>query len=211
MSNVLKGDYLAADEGKFFTSTQGIVASTALALTTTALAQVNPTVVVFNGQPPGGKNLYMRHAKLTTTTIVAAITSVQHVGILNGDLSAHTTVGTLMSTPANNNGSLDNPSLAKVWGGVNIMSTPAAKSRLVHSGEVDNDGPVALDNWTLVYGESGVPDVKIGAVATLVRHVVIPIPPVIVAPQQFYTLGFWGVAWAATAASYRIDVGWLEL
>ena len=212
MSNVLKGDYLAADEGKFFTSDQGIVASTAVQKNTIALGKTSPELVIFNGQPAGGKNLYMRYAKFTTTTAITTITSVQYVGVLNSGASGdiHTTVGTLMSTPTNNNGDLDNPSLTKLYGGVNVMATPGAASRTVHVGEVDNSIPIVLDTWNLVYGETSVPDVKIGTMS-LVKHITTPVSPVIIAPQQYYSLGFWGAAWQAAAASYRINVGWLEL
>ena len=208
MTQIFSGDYLAAQEGKYFTSWLGITANTAVATTTQALASTSPSLVIFNDQPLNGKNLHMRYAKFTITTATSGLTSVQHVGVLNSG-SVHTTVGTLMSTPTNVNGNSGTGSTTRLYGGVNVMSTPAAASRVIHTGEVDNSIPIVLDTWNLVYGESGVADVKIGTM-TLVKHITVPVPPVIIAPRQYYTLGFWGVSWAASAPSYRMNVGWIE-
>ena len=114
-----------------------------------------------------------------------------------------------MSTPENT-GVVGDASLTRVYGGVNVMATPGSASRTVHSGEVDNSIPIVLDSWNLVYGETSVPDVKIGTMSA-VKHITTPVSPVIIAPQQYYSLGLWGAAWQAAAAQYRINVGWLEL
>ena len=208
MSDILSDDYVAAEEGKFFTSFLGATANTAVATITVALGQTSPSLVVFNGQPEGGKNLYMRYAKFSITTAQTGSTSMQHVGVLNSG-SVHTTVGTAMSAPVNVNGDSGVGSLTKLYGGVNVMSTPAAAGRVVHTGEVDNSIPIVLDTWNLVYGEQGVADVKIGTM-TAVKHITVPLPPVVVSPQQYYTLGFWAVATDATAATLRMNAGWIE-
>ncbi len=145
--SIFSGDYQAAIEGKFFISWQAAVTNTAVATTTKALASTSPSVVIFNGQPEGGKNMHLRHVKLTLSELGASMTHVEHVGILNSG-SVHSTVGTLMSTPINANGDSGGASLAKLYGGVNVMETPAASSRVAHTGTVDTGLPVVLDAWS---------------------------------------------------------------
>lgn len=206
---ILSRDYLAAEQGSYFTSWLGATANTAVATTTQALGTTSPSWVIYNGQPIGGKNLYIRFAKFEITTATTGLTTVEHVGVLNSG-SVHTTAGTLMATPINVNGSSGEGSLSVLYGGVNVMATPAAASRIVHAGTVDNTIPVVLDNWTLVYGEGATNMNKIGTM-TLVKTISVAVSPVIVAPRQYYTLGFWGASWAASAPTYRMSVGWLEL
>jgi hypothetical protein len=209
MSEILQGDYLAAEEGKFFTSWLGATANTAVATTTQALGTTSPSLVIFNSQPEGGRNIYMRFAKFEITAATTGLTTVEHVGVLNSG-SVHTTVGTLMSTPENVNGASGNASLTRLYGGVNVMATPAAASRIIHTGTVDTSIPIVLDNWVLAYGEPVSSGSNLIGTKTLVKQITVPIPPVIIAPQQFYTLGFWGASWAASAPTYRMSVGFIE-
>jgi|SRR3990167_9621456 len=208
-TELLSRDYLAAEQGSYFTSWLAATANTAVATTTQAIGSTSPSLVIYNGQPAGGKSLYLRYAKFEITTATTGLTTVEHVGVLNSG-SIHTTVGTLMATPVNVNGSSGEGSLTILYGGVNVCATPAAASRVVHTGTVDNAIAVVLDNWTLVYGEGATSMNKIGTM-TLVKVISVALPPVIVAPRQYYTLGFWGASWAASAPTYRMAVGWLEL
>ena len=209
MSFTLSKDYEAAAEGAYFTSWLGITASTAVATTTQALGTTSPVLVMFNDQPVGGKSLYMRRAQFLTTTAVTGITSVEHVGVLNSG-SIHTTVGTLMSTPVNVNGDSGTGSLTKLYGGVNVCSTPAAASRIVHAGTLSNSIPIVLDVWDLMYGEDTSTALAMIGTMTLVKKITAALPPVIVPPRTYYTLGFWGASWQASAVSYRFNVSWIE-
>jgi hypothetical protein len=206
--DIFSRDYLAADAGAYFTSWQAATANTAVATTTQALGTTSPTIVIFNGAAAGGPNMYMKSVKVEITAATTGLTTVEHVGVLNSG-SPHTTVGTLMSSPVNVNGASSNGSLALLYGGVNIMATPAASARIVHTGTVDNSIPIVLDTWTLVYGEDASNTNKIGTM-TLVKNITVPIGPVIIPPRTYYSLGFWGASWAASAPTYRLTVGWIE-
>ena len=152
----------------------------------------------------------MKGVQFGTTAVAASRTTLEHVGTLDANIAAQTTVGTLMSTPVNVNGNSSYASMAKLYGGVNVMSTPAAASRVVHTGEVDNSVPIVLDTHILVYGEPGGPGFKGVGAMTVVKTIVVPVPPVIIPPQTYYTLGLWGVAMDASAGAYRINAGWIE-
>ena len=92
---------------------------------------------------------------------------------------------------------------------MNVAAALSAQGRLVHTGVVTNSIPIVLDTWTLAYGEPASNTNLIGTMS-LVKNIVVPIPPVIIAPGWTYTLGFWGASWAASAPTYSIDVGWIE-
>ena len=209
MSFELSKDYEAAAEGAFFTSWIAATAGTTTATTTQALGTTAPALVMFNDQPVGGKSIYMRYAEFIATAVVTGTTSVEHVGVLNSG-SIHTTVGTLMSTPVNVNGDSGAGSLTKLYGGVNVCSTPAAASRIVHTGTLSNSIPIVLDIWRLVYGEDVTSPLSMIGTMTLVKKINASLPPVIIPPKTYYTLGFWGASWQAAAMTWRFSVGWIE-
>lgn len=209
ITSIFAGDYGAADEGSYFTTFLAATANTAVAVTTQALATTSPVFVLFNGQAPGGYNIYMRYIKFRITVAQTALTTVEQVGVINASSGAQTTLGTAMATPVNVNGGSSVLSKALTWGGVNVMATPGTNARIVHSGPVVGIIPIVLDSWHFYYGDPVGYGSMQEATATT-KIIALPLPPVVVAPQQYYTLGLWGASMAATAATYKIDVGWIE-
>lgn len=206
---IFAGDYAAADEGSYFTTFLAATANTAVAVTTQALATTSPVFVLFNGNTPGGYNVYMRYLKFRITVAQTALTTVEQVGVINAVSGAQTTVGTAMAAPVNVNGSSSSLSKALAWGGVNVMATPGTNARIVHSGPVAGIIPIVLDSWHFYYGDP-IGYGTLQEAATTTKILTLPLPPVVVAPQQYYTFGVWGASMAATAATYKIDAGWIE-
>jgi hypothetical protein len=213
MRTIFPGDYAAADEGSFFTSTIAATASTAVATTTQVLAQANPTVAIYNSWASGGspspQNIYLRYIRLYMTVVTTGATSANHVGTLDPLTVKLTTIGTAMGTPSNVNSASGNGSRAILYAGVNVAAATSAGGRIVHTGTVTNSIPIVLDQWTLAFGEPAATGNLIGTMS-LVKNVTISLPPVIIAPGWWYTLGFWGASWAASAPTYQIEVGWIE-
>lgn len=212
VSIIFPGDYGAADEGSYFTANLGATASTAVATTTQATGATNPTLAIINTSPSGGINsfnIYLRYVKLLMTAVTTGATTAQHVGSLDPLNPKLTTIGTALNTPTNVNSNSSVLSKATLYGGVNVAAALSAQGRLVHTGVVTNSIPIVLDTWTLAYGEPASNTNLIGTMS-LVKNIVVPIPPVIIAPGWTYTLGFWGASWAASAPTYSIDVGWIE-
>lgn len=214
VSLIFPGDYAACDEGSYFTASLAATASTAVAVTTQALAKTNPSLAIINGFPVGGPasyNMYLRYVKLLMTTAITGATSVQHVGTLDNLSPKLSTVGTTFGIgPNNTNSNSGTASKAALFGGVNIASADTALGRTVHTGTVANNVPTALDSWTFAYGEPVTASTSFIETATTVKQLLIPLPPIIIAPGWTYTLGFWGASWTAAAATYLLDVGWIE-
>lgn len=210
---VMMGDYGAADEGSYFNTSLGATANTAVAVTTQALATSSPHIVIQNTNPVGGPNVYLRSIKLRITTATTGITNVNHVGVLHSNPAEWTTLGTVFSAgPANVNSASNLTSRINVYGGVNVVTTQTASpnSRIVHTGPVTSIIPIVLDQWIFDFG-AGTGGNSFGTViGTTTSFISISCPPVIIAPQWFYTFGLWGTSWAASAPSYLHDVGYIE-
>ena len=210
--SIFPGDNAAGDEGSFFTSWLAATASTAVATTTQALAQTNPSLAIYNGSAVGSPysyNIYMRYIKLLATAVTTGATTMQHVGTLDNLSAKLTTIGTLMSTPQNTNPNFVNTANGvALYGGVNVAAATTAAGRIVHTGVVTNSIPIVLDSYAFAFGEP-VSTYNLIGTMSLVKSIVVPLPPVVIPPGWWYTIGFWGASWAAAAPSYGIDVGFI--
>ncbi len=206
------GDYAAADEGSYFTAWLAATASTAVATTTQALGTTSPTLVVYNQNPVGGYNIYLRTLKLRMTAVTTGATTVEHVGVLAPNIANLTTVGTALSAPNSVNSNSGTTSRAIIYGGVNVCNAPTAipGARIVHTGPVAAIIPIVLDQWKFSYGDVSIGTGFTAVIGTTGGDLNVNLPPVIIAPQWYYTIGFWGASWAASAPTYRIDVGFIE-
>src|SRR5260221_13551268 len=145
VSSVFPGDYAACDEGSFFVSTLAATASTALALSVQAGADTNPAVGIFNGQPAGGYNIYLRYIKAQVTDVAGSNSFVNYSSLVDNILVKLTTAGTALGTPANTN--TGSGVLSKMTGnaGVKTAAGQSASGRRVPAGPVEGNLNVALD------------------------------------------------------------------
>lgn len=203
------GDYATADEGSFFTSYLGATANTAVATTSQALSITSPSLVIHNLNPLGGYNMYLRYAKFFMTVVTTGATSANHTGIVDSMPAKLTTTGTTMSVPNNTNSNSGVLSGAVLIAGVNIAAALSPAGRIVHVGQVTGSIPIAFDEWILHYGQPVFGGDMVGTQSNP-KRIAVPLPPVIVPPQFWYTVGFWGASWAASAQTYGIEVGWIE-
>ena len=212
--SIFAGDYAAADEGSFFTMYDGIRASTAVACTTQALANTNPSLAIVNGQPIGlnSPNIYLRAIKLVVTTVAGSNTSVNYSSVLDNLNPKLTTLGTGVLTSVNVSTSSaggGTVSKATAYTGVNIAGTATAFARQVAGGQVEGNLNVAFDEYMFLFGVPASGG-DINGTVTNAKRVSIYHPPVIIAPGWTYTLGFWGASQAASAASYTMEISYLE-
>ncbi len=200
--------YALADEGSFFVSTLANTASTAVANTTQALADTNPALGMFNGQPNGGYNIYLQYIKMRVTVVGGSNTSKNYSAIVEQRTDKLSTTGTALGTPANVNTGSSVLSKMTGYGGVNIAASANATNRRVGDRQVVGAVEVAFDEWIFVFGEY--PAKSLIGTTTLVSARTIPMPPVILAPGWWFTLGFWGASQAASADTYGWEIGFAE-
>lgn len=204
--SIFPGDYAAADEGSFFVSTLAATASTAVACTTQALADTNPSLAIFNGQSIGGYNAYLRYIKAKITVVGGTNTSKNYSALVDQLAVKLTTVGTAMSTPANVNTNSSVLSFVQLTAGVNIAAAQTSFGRRVGDGQIVGAVEVAFDEWIFDFGPPVYGKNLIGT-TTAVSARTIPMPPVILAPGWWFTLGLWGASQAAAADTIGWEVG----
>lgn len=204
---IFSGDCAAADEGSYFVSTLAATASTAVACTTQALADTNPALALYNANPAGGYNAYLRYIKVVMSVVAGGNTSLNYSMLVDSLPAKLTTIGTAIGTPANTNTS--SPSLSGIigYGGVNIAAAQTASGRRVGAGQVEAGLPVAFDEHLYCFGNQDPSSASMVGTQTLVKKVMVPCAPVILAPGWWFTLGLWGASQAASAATLAFEIG----
>jgi len=206
---IFTGDYAAADEGSFYVSTLAGTASTAVACTTQALADTNPSLAIYNGQAAGGYNIYLRYIKATVSVVGGSNTSKNYSSLVDNLTVKLTTTGTALGSPQSTNTNSGVLSKMSGYGGVNIAAAQTAQGRRVGAGQVVGAVEVAFDEWVFDFGPPVYGKNLIGT-TTLVSARTIPHPPVILAPGWWFTLGFWGASQAASADTIAWEIGFIE-
>ena len=208
-SLIFAGDLTASDEGSFFVSTLVPTASTAVACTTQALADTNPGLAIFNGQPAGGSNLYLRYIKVNQTVVAGGNTSLNYSLLVDNLLTKLTTTGTALGSPQNANTASGTVSKMSGFGGVNIAAAQSATGRRLGAGQIEAGLPVAFDEFIFQFGSPVMPGDMVGT-QTLVKRIVVSCAPIILAPGWWLTLGLWGASQAASAATLGFEIGFVE-
>jgi len=213
VSTIFPGDYAAADEGSFYTSYIAATASTAVALTTLALGNAHPVLAIQNmwttASGVNAMNMYLRYIKMVYTVVPTSNTSVNYSLVLDPMPVKLTTVGTAMSTPANVNGNSGIASIASLTAGVNVAAATSSTGRQIGYGQAVGSIPVAFDEHIFHFGQPVFGGDQVGT-TTLQKRVSVPCCPVVIAPQEWFTLGLFGASWAADAFNVQIEVGWIE-
>jgi hypothetical protein len=120
-----------------------------------------------------------------------------------------TTSGTALGTPQNVNTGSNTVSKMTGNGGVNIAAAQSVNGRRVGDGQVVGAVEVAFDEWIFDFGPPVYGKNLIGT-TTLVSARTVPMPPVILAPGWWFTLGFWGASQAASADTFGWEIGYIE-
>ena len=206
---IFTGDYAACDEGSYFVSTLAATASTAVACTTQALADTNPSIAIYNGQGVGGYNIYLRYIKAFVTAVGGSNTSKNYSALVDNLTLKLTTTGTALGTPQSTNTSSSVLSKMSGYGGVNVAAAQTAQGRRVGAGQVVGAVEVAFDEWVFDFAAPVMGKNLIGT-TTLVSARTIPMAPVILAPGWWFTLGLWGASQAASADTIAWEIGFIE-
>ena len=203
------GDYAAADEGSFYTATLAATAATAVACTTQALADTNANLALFNGNPVGGFNIYLRYIKVVTTAVPGSNASINYSMLVDNLTTKLTTVGTALNTPQNVNTASLSKSNMVGYGGLSITAAQSANGRRIGAGQVIGGLGVALDETIYHFGQP-VFGGDVNGTVTNIKRLSISCAPCILAPGWWFTLGTWGASQAASAASYSWEIGYIE-
>jgi hypothetical protein len=206
--SVLPPDHVAADEGSYFVA-QSVVAGVANTGSTDTLAktQLNPNLVIQNGQSAGGYNIYLRYIKITVVTIPTGPASFNYA-FWQDNLSAKLTTAATVLTPYNVNTSSSVASKAYISVGANTTVTGGPSNRQVGAGQIVGAIPVALDQWVFTFGDTMAQGAEIGT-TTLVSSRTIACAPVVIGPQWFFLMGTYAASYT-TASQFAWEIGFVE-
>jgi hypothetical protein len=202
------------DEGSFFT-TSSPTPGTGLAFAVTAAASdtAGNFLLIKNNDnvsdSPNNKRLYLAYIKLICTVAPATATAGQFKMNCDGFLTARYTSGGTVLTPVNLNMDLANNSVSQVYAGALTTAALSNSARQVGRGVLRAVIPVVNDEYVFHFGSVDWEANQSLATATAVRES-IPCAPVVLGPQQSFTLGLWFPGNATTAGSFEVECGWWE-
>lgn len=205
----------ASDEGTYWTAVNAtdntaITSSIATAYSGTASAFLAIRNTDTNADSGTGKRIIMDYIKLITKTVPASATDWRAVIDLDNVLARFTSGGTAI-TPANSNSGVGATSIAAVNAGALTTVALTSSGRTLAREVVRAVIPVTLESYVFVFGgmdKSG----RAGAVlnGTNPQSFVFNVPPATILQNGCLCLSLFGSSNAATAATYQVEIGWVE-
>jgi hypothetical protein len=208
-----------ADEGSYFVTNN---AQTGVAMTTTsAFSATAPFVVVQNGNPVGGRNIYLDYINLVCTVAGTAASGLTYTGAaLYIDSILRYTSGGSQLTAINspNMGAVNAKSGATIYAGAITAAAASGNVRALSGLRVARpalSGTVAtVVGDTLCFNFGGVEGGSGGNIsitAGVASIVPIPMPPVVIPPQSSALLYlFYAASGTPVAAQWAPEIGHWE-
>jgi hypothetical protein len=214
VASVCPTSHIMADEGSFFTAyspTPGT--GLAFAITAAASDTAGNFLLIKNNDnvsdSPNNKRIYLSYIKLICTVAPVTATAGQFKMNCDGFLTARYTSGGTVLTPQNLNMDLSSSSISQVYAGALTTVALSNSARQVGRGVLRTVIPAVNDEYIFHFGSVDWEANQSLATATAIRES-IPCPPIILGPQQSFTLGLWFPGNATTAGSFEVECGWWE-
>lgn len=214
----IRKTHALAREGSYFVTNN---AQTGIAMTATAaFAATTPFVVIQNNDQAGGKSIFLDYINLVTTAAGSAasgLTTIQAALVVDSILRYSSGGTNLSSLRVSPNMRLTNASsVAGVYCGAITAVAAGALARVLCGLRIVR--PCVSATVADVVGETkmfnfGGVEAAINGSITIANanNVPVPMPPVIIGPQQSALLYlFYAAAGTPVAASYAPEVGWWE-
>lgn len=214
LTEPLTGPQQACDEGAYYTAVNAtdntaITASIATAYSGTASAFISLQNTDRNADSSSGKRIILDYIKLIAKTVPASATDWRFVVDIDNVLSRYTSGGTAI-TPQNSNMGANNNSIATLNAGALTTVALSSAGRTVSRGIIRSAIPVTLDTYIFTFG--GIDKPSGGGVTNGANAQVLTFncPPVVLQQNHTMCLSLFGTSNAATAATYQIEMGWIE-
>jgi hypothetical protein len=210
---VMSPDLCMADEGSYFVAASAAagVANTA-STDTLAKTQLNPNLVIQNTWPQSGvvnaMNIYLRYIKVTVVAVPGGPPASWNYGMFLDNLTNKLTTAATVLTSYNTNSASGVASKAYISVGANTCVTGGPSYRVVGQNQFCGAIPVVLDQWIFCFGQPEGSGTMIGT-TTLVSQRTVAMPPVVIAPGWFFTMGTWATSYS-TATTYAWEIGYVE-
>ena len=221
MSIITSKQHQANDEGAYFTTRTPTV-GTGLATTAapTTYANTNAFLIVTNGNPPGGKNIWLDYISLGVTAAGTNGTALQVVTALDtiaryssGATGAGygTNIAAILQGPQSNNSNVPfGGSSALVYCGPLVAVSPGPNAKILSNPWLRRQIPVVNDRYLINFAQSDAPTAGSSGVAQATAlDAFVPHSPVCVGPGGSFLLTL-VLPGQSVASSYEVEVGHIE-
>jgi len=216
--NVLTGPLTvmqqACDEGTYYTAVNAtdntaITASIATAYSGTASTFISLQNKDSNPDSGSGKRIILDYIKLIAKTVPASATDWRFVIDVDNVLTRFTSGGTAI-TPANSNMGANNSSIASLNVGALTTVALSANGRTLSRGIIRSAIPVTLDTYIFTFGGIDKPSGGMITNGANAQVMTFNCPPAVLTQNSTFCLSLFGTGNAATAATYQLEMGWIE-
>jgi hypothetical protein len=213
---VMRKQHILCDEASYFVANN---AQTSTLITTTAAVDyTKPYILVYNGNPSNGRNLYLDYASLTNVVAGSAASALTYTGMsVQIDTgNRYSSGGTSLTPKSPNMNSTSQASGASVYVGqiTATAATGAARTivglRNIRPAVSATVAGVIGDNIVMNFG--GVEGISAGTI-TIANPSIIPValPPVVIGPGQSALICvFYAASGTPVAAGYAPELAFWE-
>lgn len=214
VESIIPTSHMLADEGSYYmTSSPTPGTGLPFAITAAASDTAGNFLVIKNNDnttdSPNILRMYLQYIKLICTVAPATATAAQFKMNVDGFLNSRYTSGGTALPAVTPNMDIGNKSISQVYAGALVTTALSSSSRQVGRGQLRTVIPAVGDEYMFTFGATESAQQASIATATAIRETT-QCAPVIIGPQQFFSLGLWFPGNATTAASFEVECGWWE-
>ena len=202
-----------ADAGKYFVASNPTPGTGVIGMVSTTNDATKPSLLFKNGNSvASGVRCYLDYLRLYCTVVGVGHTAPK--ASLYLDVSQSTTrytSGGSSITPVNVNGDSTNASAVTFYFGA-ITAAAAGSARLINSHALTSGAiEVVYDSFVFDFGapSHSIPT-SLADNTTTITHKYFSEPPVIVGPQQHFSMIIWAAS-NSTGITWAFDMGWIEV
>ena len=194
-----------ADEGSYFVATNATPGTAVNYAIQTAFSDTVAAFSMRNADGVNGLRITPDYIRLICGVAPASATAGQFA--FKSDATVRGSAGTT-NVPQNPNADVGQGSVMDLRYTPTVAAASAA-ARLLSRGVLRGSIPIVNDEFLFVFG-SVEKSSSASLAAANAQRMVIPMPPIVIGPQQTGLLHLWFPANAVTAAAFEWEVGWWE-
>src|SRR5579872_531861 len=201
--------HIYADEGSYFLATNPTPGTGLATIAAQAsLADTAPFILIRNGNPTGGKRIYIDQVMLIVTAPGTAGTAIHFAAKIDATPGARYTSGGSTITPVNVNGDDGNQTNATIYAGT-IVATAAGNPKLLSHRLVRPVIPVIGDTYVFNFAGAGSGVGGLVPSGTAISQQNFDVSPMVIGPGQWGQIHIWLPSQSA-ASSYEFELGYIE-
>lgn len=203
--------HLLPDEGSYQISTSPTPGTGIAFVVNTGVSETAGNFLYLKNNESQGniraKRIYLHYLRLILTALPAS--GVSGHFFVKGDNKDRYSSGGTQILPVNANLDAGTGTVAQLFVGALTTIAPSPSARLLSRGVLRSVIPVLNDEWIFVSGGVDLPaGLSLGG--TVAQRMIVPVPPLVIGPQDNLCIQLWFPSNAVTPPSFEIEAGWWE-